>query len=408
MADEVSPKRCKSSDPIQMVTCQGPVNIAVIKYWGKRNEELILPLNSSLSVTLDVKELHSVTTVAASRNFSEDCLWLNGRKQDVAEMPRIQKCLFRIRELSQDQSSKNNKWAELRDGHIHICSQNNFPTAAGLASSAAGYSCLVFALSRLFQVDGELSRIARQGSGSACRSIYGGFVEWEKGQMDDGSDSIAKQTATEDHWPGLRVLILVVNEHKKGTSSTEGMRRSVQTSDLLKFRSEMCVPKRMKIMKKAISERDFKTFAETTMKESNQLHAVCQDTYPPITPPYMNQISHRIVQLVTEYNNVHHELKVAYTFDAGPNACLFLMESDIAEVLALIKHFFPPETPDSGFVQGIEITAQATLAKDLLESITLEPCQGAVKYIISTKVGSGPSELGQEFSLLDEYGLPKS
>ncbi|XP_020611149.1 diphosphomevalonate decarboxylase-like isoform X2 [Orbicella faveolata] len=325
MVDETARKRFKPSDSIQMITCQGPVNIAVIKYWGKRYERLILPLNSSLSVTLDKKELHSITTVAACENFSEDCLWLNGR----------------------------------------------------------------------------------QGSGSACRSMYGGFVEWEKGEKDDGSDSIAKQIATEDHWLGLRVLILVVNEHKKGTSSTEGMRRSVETSDLLKFRSELCVPKRMEVMKKAISERDFKTFAETTMKESNQLHAVCQDTYPPITPPYMNQTSHGIVQLVTQYNNFYHEPKVAYTFDAGPNAFLFLMENDIAEVLALIRHFFPPET-DAGFVQGIEIYPQATISKSLLESITIEPTQGAVKYIISTKAGSGPSELGQEYSLLDENGLPKS
>jgi len=405
MEDELAGKRLKT-DCVQMVTCQGPVNIAVIKYWGKRDEELILPLNSSLSVTLGMDELHSTTTVAASRNFSEDCLWLNGRKHDIAKMPRIEKCLSKIRELCQS-DQQNTRWSELKDCHLHICSQNNFPTAAGLASSAAGYSCLVFALSRLFQVNGELSRIARQGSGSACRSMYGGFVEWEKGEMDDGSDSIAKQIASQEHWIGLRVLILVVNEHKKGTSSTEGMRRSVETSELLQLRAELCVPQRMETMKKAVLERDFKSFAETTMKESNQLHAVCQDTFPPITPPYMNQTSHRVVQLVTEYNSFYGEPKVAYTFDAGPNACLFLLENEIPEVLALIKYFFPPDT-ESGFVKGIGIHSQGTLPESLLESISIEPSHGAVKYVISTKVGSGPCELGQEYSLLDEDGLPKS
>ncbi|KAJ7374949.1 hypothetical protein OS493_005309 [Desmophyllum pertusum] len=119
----------------------------------------------------------------------------------------------------------------------------------------------------------------------------------------------------------------------------------------------------MKAMKKAISEKDFKTFAETTMKESNQLHAVCQDTYPPISPPYMNQISHTIVQLVTQYNNFYHQPKVAYTFDAGPNAFLFVMESDIADILALIRHFFPPET-ESGFVQGIENPSASHFSKE--------------------------------------------
>jgi len=188
MADE-------DEEKIQMVTCQAPVNIAVIKYWGKRDEELILPLNSSLSVTLGIDELHSITTVAVSPDFCEDCLWLNGRKHDIAEMPRIQKCLSKIRELSKC-NPPNCSLSYLKDCYIHICSENNFPTAAGLASSAAGYSCLVFALSRLFQVDCEISEIARRGSGSACRSIFGGFVAWEKGELADGSDSIAKQVVT--------------------------------------------------------------------------------------------------------------------------------------------------------------------------------------------------------------------
>lgn len=237
--------------------------------------------------------------------------------------------------------------------------------------------------------------------------MYGGFVVWEKGEVDEGSDSIAKQITPQEHWAGLRVLILVVSDHQKGTSSTEGMRRSVETSDLLKFRAEVCVPERMKIMKKAILERDFKTFAETTMKESNQLHAVCQDTYPPITPPYMNQTSHRIVQVVTEYNTFYGHPKVAYTFDAGPNSCLFLMESEIPEVLALVKYYFPPEQ-DERFVRGIEIHPQYSLPKNLLDSVNIEPSRGAVKYVISTRVGSGPCELGPEHSLLNKDGMPKS
>ncbi|XP_067054146.1 diphosphomevalonate decarboxylase-like [Acropora muricata] len=405
MADEDDEKRCRT-DIIQMVTCQAPVNIAVIKYWGKRDEELILPLNSSLSVTLGIDELHSITTVAVGPDFCEDCLWLNGRKHDIAEMPRIQKCLSKIREFSKC-NPPNCSLSYIKDCYIHICSENNFPTAAGLASSAAGYSCLVFALSRLFQVDCEISEIARQGSGSACRSIFGGFVAWEKGELADGSDSIAKQIASQDHWKGFRVLILVVSDQQKGIGSTEGMKRSVETSYLLKLRAEFCVPQRMEVMKNAILERDFETFAETTMKESNQLHAVCQDTYPPITPPYMNSTSHRIVQLVTEYNNFYGFPKVAYTFDAGPNACLFLMEKEVPEVLSLVKYYFPPGT-DQGFVRGIGVESQWNLPKSLLNSITLEPAKEAVKYIILTKVGSGPIELGPGESLLNEHGMPIS
>lgn len=97
------------------------------------------------------------------------------------------------------------------DWHVHICSENNFPTAAGLASSAAGYACLVYALAQLYDLKSDLTELARRGSGSACRSIYGGFVRWHMGIGNDGRDSIAKQIAPSSHWPELRILILIVS-----------------------------------------------------------------------------------------------------------------------------------------------------------------------------------------------------
>ncbi|KAJ8302922.1 hypothetical protein KUTeg_019318, partial [Tegillarca granosa] len=159
---------------------------------------------------------------------------------------------------------------------IHVCSENNFPTAAGLASSAAGYACLVCALGKLYGVEGDLSDIAR--------SIYGGFVVWNKGVLPDGSDSCATQIATESHWPQLRALIFVSDQEKQ-IGSTSGMGTTVNTSELLQKRIETIEPKVERITE-AIRNRDFTTFAEITMK-------------------------------------------VAYTFDAGPNACLYLMEKDI-------------------------------------------------------------------------------
>jgi len=119
---------------------------------------------------------------------------------------------------------------------VHIASVNNFPTAAGLASSAAGYACLAYALARVYGVESDLSEVARRGSGSACRSLYGGFVEWQMGERADGKDSIARQVAPESHWPELRVLILVVSAEKKLMGSTAGMQSSVETSSLLRVR----------------------------------------------------------------------------------------------------------------------------------------------------------------------------
>jgi diphosphomevalonate decarboxylase len=132
---------------------------------------------------------------------------------------------------------KKEDWPQYK---VHICSENNFPTAAGLASSASGFACLVYALAQLYgiqeQYPGELSSIARVGSGSACRSLAGGFVKWEAGVKADGSDSLAVQVADEKHWPEMAILILVVSSHRKPIGSTDAMERSVQTSDLLKVR----------------------------------------------------------------------------------------------------------------------------------------------------------------------------
>lgn len=386
---------------MDVITCTAPVNLAVIKYWGKRDEELILPVNSSLSVTLSQEQLCVTTTVAISSKFSSDRIWLNGSENPIKDFPRLQKVLYLVREECKKAGKK-----ELSKYNVHICSVNNFPTAAGLASSAAGFSCLAFALTKLFNLDCDVSIIARQGSGSACRSIYGGFVTWEKGEMADGTDSIAVQVAPESHWPEMRVLVLVVSEQKKETSSTSGMRRSVETSELLKLRAEHIVPRRMVEMEEAILKKDFEKFANLAMKDSNQFHAICLDTFPPILPPYMNAVSHNIVRLVTGYNKLRGT-KVAYSFDAGPSAVLFLRENDVPEYLDLIKTFFPPSEDDNNFVRGrpdITYTCEETVK----DQINLPVFPGGIKYIIHTKVGDGPRILKDPTCcLLDHEGLPK-
>lgn len=192
---------------------------------------------------------------------------LNG-KQETFENERIVRCLNEIKERA---AATNSCSKELLDCKIHIVSENNFPTAAGLASSASGYACLVYSLAQLYGLKKqEISDIARLGSGSACRSIYGGFVQWQKGVSLDGRDSIAVQVAPASHWPDLHVLILVVNDSKKKVGSTSGMARSVVTSELIKYRVEKCVPQRIYSMTQAIKDRNFSKFAEVTMKDSNQ------------------------------------------------------------------------------------------------------------------------------------------
>ncbi|XP_062032391.1 diphosphomevalonate decarboxylase [Lepus europaeus] len=395
-----------SGKPLAAVTCTAPVNIAVIKYWGKRDEELVLPINSSLSVTLHQEQLRTTTTAAVSPDFTEDRIWLNGREEDVGQ-PRLQACLREIRRLARERrrTQDGDALAPSPSYKVHIASVNNFPTAAGLASSAAGYACLAYTLAQVYGVDSDLSEVARRGSGSACRSLHGGFVEWQMGVQADGTDSVARPVAPESHWPELRVLILVVSAEKKLTGSTVGMQTSVETSALLKFRAEAVVPARMREMTRCIQERDFQGFGQLTMRDSNQFHATCLDTFPPIF--YLNDTSRRIIHLVHCFNAHHGQTKVAYTFDAGPNAVVFTLEDTVAEFVAAVRHSFPPESNGDKFVQGLQV-APALLPDDLKAALALEPTPGGVKYIISTQVGPGPQVLRDpQAHLLGPDGLPR-
>ncbi|XP_002735076.1 diphosphomevalonate decarboxylase-like [Saccoglossus kowalevskii] len=386
------------------VTCTAPINIAVIKYWGKRDEQLILPTNSSLSASLDQDHLKSTTTASISKEFKRDRLWLNGKEESI-ENPRIQNCLIEIRRRARKRKHNDDSKSEMLNWSVHICSENNFPTAAGLASSAAGYACLVYTLSKLYDINGDVSDIARRGSGSACRSIYGGFVQWTVGEKKNGSDSIAKVVADVDHWPEMRVLVLVVSDQKKHTSSTNGMRNSVNTSDFLRYRAEHVVPSRMEEMIKAIEEKDYQKFAELTIKDSNQMHAVCLDTYPPIS--YMNDTSRKIINMIHAFNKYQGELKVAYTYDAGPNAVLYLLDEHVPDVVSLINYYFPPcDNIRETFIRGLKVDFKTDISQELKDVVPLEPSPGAIKYVISTKVGQGPQILPNEASLLNENGLP--
>ncbi|XP_015984976.2 diphosphomevalonate decarboxylase [Rousettus aegyptiacus] len=393
-------------NPVVIVSCTAPVNIAVIKYWGKRDEDLILPINSSLSVTLHQDQLKTTTTAVISKDFTEDQIWLNGQKVDI-EHPRIQACLREIRHLARKQRSADDKDPLSRSlsYKVHIASVNNFPTAAGVASSASGYACLAFTLAQAYGVESDLSEVARRGSGSACRSLYGGFVEWQMGERADGKDSIARQVAPELHWPELRVLILVVSSEKKLTSSTVGMQTSMETSPLLKFRAEELVPARMAEMTHYIKERDFQGFGQLTMKDSNQYHATCLDTFPPIC--YFNDTSRRIIQLVHRFNTHHGQTKVAYTFDAGPNAVIFTLDDTVAEFVAVVKHSFPPESHGDKFLKGLPVKP-APLSDELKAALCMDPTPGGIKYIIATQVGPGPQVLDDpQAHLLGPDGQPK-
>ena len=399
------------------ITYIAPVNIAVVKYWGKRDSTLLLPVNSSLSGTLHTSCMRSETTVIATpptinsvcgNNDAENTthrmgtvsLVLNGKEIDLQGSERTRNVIAALREASEDYIDPTTnkvlvKKEDWKKWNLQIVSENNFPTAAGLASSASGFACLTQALARLYRVEGDISTYARQGSGSACRSVYGGWVKWQMGEKDDGTDSIAIQVADEHHWPEMRVLILVVNEGKKWVSSTSGMEKSVETSDLLKHRVKI-VNARMERMEDAIKRKDFETFAVETMKDSNQFHAVCLDTYPPIF--YMNDTSKKIVTVLHEINK--ERIKVAYTYDAGPNAVLYLLEKDVSDVLSILLHSFPTSEPLDTFLQD----PMQLLPRELYSNRTIPASfekfsnfDAGVKKILVATIGPGPTLLQETY-----------
>lgn len=240
----------------------------------------------------------------------------------------------------------------------------------------------------------------------------GGFVAWEKGEKPDGSDSLAVQIATREHWPDLHAVIAIVSDHKKGTSSTAGMQQTVETSTLLQHRIAKVVPERMAAISDAIKAKDFDTFARITMQDSNQFHAVVLDTDPPIF--YMNDVSRAIIALIVEYNRVAvattGHLKAAYTYDAGPNAVIYAPAANIQEILNLIIRFFPQTQQ---FSDPFKLFANQTppgelpLPNGFNDQVVKQAEKGAVKGLIHTRVGDGPRVLSDDQGLLGPNGLPK-
>ena len=180
------------------VTARAHTNIALVKYWGKEDEELIIPQNNSLSLTLD--HFYTDTTVQFDPDLTADQFTLNGQAQETT---KITKFLDIIRQMASSQL------------FARVESTNHVPTMAGLASSASAYAALALAGSKALGLDlssKDLSRLARRGSGSACRSIYGGFVEWQKGDSDQTSYAVPLVENLD--WD-LKMIAIVVNDKQK-------------------------------------------------------------------------------------------------------------------------------------------------------------------------------------------------
>ncbi|MBI4399943.1 diphosphomevalonate decarboxylase, partial [Candidatus Micrarchaeota archaeon] len=230
---------------MHIATVETTPNIALVKYWGKRDEKLMLPMNSSISVTLS-DEVKTRTTVMFSDKFRKDEVYLDEKQVAGKELGNVVRILDIVRKKAR---------VRLR---AKVVSMNYFPTAAGLASSASGFAALACASTKALKLRlsrRELSILARLGSGSASRSVEGGFVEWLKGKRNDGQDSYGRRLAGQKHWPELRNVIAIVNREKKKVASRAGMKTTVETSSLYGCRLGG-IEKTLATVRKSVKKRD--------------------------------------------------------------------------------------------------------------------------------------------------------
>lgn len=351
-----------------------PTNIALIKYWGKRNDLLNLPTTSTLSITLPDK---GCFTQLSLNKQGKDDYWLNKHSVpcNTPFSQRLKKFLDLVRP---------------KNIGFKVETQSNIPIASGLASSACGYAALTLALNKLFSWDltkQQLSQLARLGSGSACRSFWPGFVEWHAGNDATGLDCYA-EPLTEYAWPKLRIGLLITSYREKKVGSRAAMQRTLATSPyysmwLAKSLSDL------NIVKKCLAQHDFALLGKTVESNALALHASIMTAWPPII--YSNKKTLEAMQKIWQLRQ--NGLLVYFTQDAGSQLKLLFLEKDRQSLLTIFPQMevlFPFSSID--LHNQVILVDQADKAYASIEKIAAHQqalCHRAFSIFIfrSTKTG---------------------
>jgi len=292
------------------VTAVAPSNIAFIKYWGKTDEDLKIPENGSISMNLS--NLLTTTTVEFSSDFKEDLVTING-KENLKEASRVIQFLNLVRQ-------KANVFLKAK-----VISKNNFSDGTGLSSSASGFAALALASTKSIGLnlnEKELSILARQGSGSACRSIPDGFVEWE-GEW-------AKSIYPPDYWKIVDV-IAIVSSQKKEISSTDGQ-KFAQTSPFFQTRLNNLKDK-IHRFKKALETKNFTNLGEIIESEALELHAIMLTSTPSLI--YWCPETLKLMKLVKQWRS--EGLDVYFTLNTGQDVHLIVEEKNKDKLIYRLK-----------------------------------------------------------------------
>ena len=297
-------------------------NIAFIKYWGNRHQKLRLPANDSLSMNLAA--LHTTTTLRWTGDAAADSLRINGGAASASARGRVVAHLDALRQRL---------GADMR---AEVDSVNNFPMGAGIASSASAFAALTVAAVAALGIslpERELTTLARLGSGSAARSIPGGFVQWHAAGRHD--ESYAETVAPADHWDLVDVVAIVSRRHKR-VGSTAG-HASADSSPFQPVRAQSAA-ERLVTVKESLLRRDFASFARVVEADSDMMHAVMMTSQPPLF--YWQPLSLAVMKAVRTWRD-DDGLRVCYTLDAGPNVHCLCEREDAAEVARRLRELSP-------------------------------------------------------------------
>lgn len=303
-------------------TVVAPANIALIKYWGKKNDELRLPLNSSISMNLS--NCYTTTTVEFSRDFLQDDFKYLIREEEFSDVKEEKRVFLQVDMIR--------KLAKIKE-KVKIRTQNSFPKGAGIASSASGFAALTYALVLALNLQlskKEVSILARIGSGSACRSIPDGFVIWEKGL--NSNNSYARSLYPSGYWR-LCDLVVLINSQKKKTASTKGMENCF-TSPFMKTRLAT-LPKRIRAVYAGLKNKNFQILGEALEEDAMNMHAVMMTQKPPLF--YWEPTTLDLVKNIVLWRN--EGPMVYFTIDAGSNLHLIFEEKNKDTVLHKIQSY---------------------------------------------------------------------
>lgn len=301
-------------------------NIALIKYWGKRDERLMIPYVDSLSMTLDV--FPTTTTVRLSPAAQADSVRLNGSPAEGEPRQRVVAFLDLVREMAG------------RTEPAAVDTRNRVPTGAGLASSASGFAALALAGAAAYGLDLDptaLSRLARRGSVSASRSIFGGFAICHAGRgIGAAADlgSYAEPVPAPDFDPAL--VIAVVNAGPKVVTSRAAMRRTVETSALyLSWATSSRAD--LSEMRAALHRGDLDAVGEIAERNALGMHATMLAARPAV-----RYLSPATVAVLDSVLGLRADGVAAYaTMDAGPNVKVLCHRADAAHVAETVRGAAP-------------------------------------------------------------------